>query len=796
MQYGLSGGRIKGLSKKNSKKIELGEDSFILCIIFITSLLLSRVTIMFGEGDISGVSPFGLAFLISIVMTKTQNKILSAATGAIIGYFTVNATLSDGWIYLTTVLTILGYTFLVNKFKKNISVLSLFLLIFLSYTIYNLMIVKYDFGVSVTISILNTVLIVPVYFVVKYSLRCIGEYNTNYFFNTEEIISIAIIICLMAAGIGEISIVGVSIKNIISLAIVISIAYIGGSANGAAIGITMGVILGITSGDMISGIGIYGSVGLIVGLFKDTGKIFSFLSSMIVFLILSLYSKGLYVQGIFEILIGGFIFLLIPKKILKTLELELCKEVKIDAMQEEHLNQIKDEFTRKVQGFENTLGVVSKSLRNISDNDKLSYKNRSTALIENLADRVCENCENCNRCWDREFTQTYNAFQLLLKGREEGRDYFPMELEKKCINKYDLIRNSEDVLNILNANEITKRKLSEGRILISNHLNNMSNNLYNMVGDIKRDIDWCLDVERIVRRELNKNSIKYKEVFCFNDKGGKVNIKINMEKCSRCDYCIKNVLPVVNKVMKNPMMISDEGCRIKPNNKECSILLKEMPKYKIKSYAGVRVKEGEQYTGDTCTFGNYPGGKYVTILSDGMGSGPEAGKESKITVDLVEKFIEEGLGINTALETVNSIMSMKFEEDEKFATLDLNTIDLYTGKAHFYKVGAAASFIKRGNKINKISSNMPPFGLVDKIEVESVEEMINGGDLIITLSDGVLDVDKDGVGDSKWLEDYLIKNDSDPKDLAMDILEYSRDINGGKIKDDMTIIVSKVYSVY
>lgn len=796
MQYGLSGGRIKGLSKKNSKKLEFREGALTLCVIFVTSILLSRVTIMFGEGDISGVSPFGLAFLISMVMTKSQNKIISSATGAIVGYFTVNATLSDGWVYLTTVLIILGYNFFISKIKKNANEGILFTLIFLSYMIYDLMIIKYDFGVSVTIAILNTILIVPVYFIVKYSLKCIGEYNTNYFFSTEEIISISIIICLMAAGIGGVSLAGVSIKNIISLAIVISIGYIGGSSNGAAIGITMGVILGITSGDMISGIGIYGSVGLIVGLFKDTGKIFSFLSSMIVFLILSLYSKGLYMEGVFEILVGGFIFLLIPKKILKTLELELCKETKIDIMQEEHLNQIKDEFTRKVQGFENTLSVVSKSLRNISDNDKLSYKNRSTALIENLADRVCENCESCNKCWDREFTQTYNAFQLLLKGREEGRDYFPIELEKKCINKYDLIRNSEDVLNILNANEITKRKLSEGRLLISNHLNNMSNNLYNMVGDVKRDISWCLDVERIVRRELNKNSIKYKEVFCFNDKGGKINIKINMENCSRGNYCSKNVLPVINKVMRNPMMISEEGCRIQPNNKECSILLKEMPKFRVTSYAGVRVKEGEQYTGDTCTFGNYPGGKYATILSDGMGSGPEAGKESKITVDLVEKFIEEGLGIDTALDTVNSIMSMKFEEDEKFATLDLNTIDLYTGKANFYKVGAAASFIKRGNKINKIASNMPPFGLVDKIEVESVEETIKGGDLIITLSDGVLDVDKNGVGDSRWLEEYLLKNDSDPKDLTMDILEYSREINGGKIKDDMTIIVSKVYSVY
>ena len=82
-----------------------------------------------------------------------------------------------------------------------------------------------------------------------------------------------------------------------------------------------------------------------------------------------------------------------------------------------------------------------------------------------------------------------------------------------------------------------------------------------------------------------------------------------------------------------------------------------------------------------------------------MGSGPEASKESKMTVDLVEKFINCGFGIDTALNTVNSIMTMKFDEDEKFSTLDMNTIDLYSGKISFIKVGATTSFIKRGKEI-------------------------------------------------------------------------------------------------
>ena len=199
-------------------------------------------------------------------------------------------------------------------------------------------------------------------------------------------------------------------------------------------------------------------------------------------------------------------------------------------------------------------------------------------------------------------------------------------LKKTCIRKSDLIFNSEEIINILNGNEIIRRKLEEGRKIVANHINNISYNLDTMVTDFKRDITWCEELERVIRRELNKNSIAYKEVFCYTDKGGRANLKISMEKCSGCDYCAKNVLPVVNEIVGSPMSINNNGCRINPNNKDCYIVLEEMPKYKVVTYAGMRVKEGEEHTGDTYSFGRLDGGKYMTLLSDGMGSGPEASK--------------------------------------------------------------------------------------------------------------------------------------------------------------------------
>ena len=44
---------------------------------------------------------------------------------------------------------------------------------------------------------------------------------------------------------------------------------------------------------------------------------------------------------------------------------------------------------------------------------------------------------------------------------------------------------------------------------------------------------------------------------------------------------------------------------------------------------------------------------------------------------IIEKFIEGGFGKETTIDMVNSIMAMRFEEEEKYSTLDFNKIDMY-----------------------------------------------------------------------------------------------------------------------
>lgn len=795
MQYGVKIDNYKRAKDsenvKNNMKIEASSIGLIMAM--VAGLLISRVYLDMTFGVVQVLAPFGLAYLIAI--TNYERKyILSSSLGVILGYITLFNKVSNfsAYIIISTIVTIISMSKL-NKKARNIAS---FIIVFSGLFVYGVLVGSSDIILHLIGAISVTALVFPVYYVVSYTLKCIEEINTQHFFSIDEIVSIELFICLLIVGIGTLSINDISFRNIAAILFIIALAFISDTNMGAGAGITMGIILGFATGNLMESIAIYGACGLVAGIFRESGKLFTALSFNIIFIIVTLYSGVFNNISFIEALVGTGIFLLIPKKIYNKISLEINKDKKVGHFSEVRFAEIKDELTERLKDFTEVLSIMGKSLNNLVGNDKLAIKNKGNALVENLSDRTCSDCDMRYMCWKRELHQTYNAFSDLIRNYENNSGAFPHELEKKCIKKYALVKNLEDIMNIYMVNETLKSRLGEGRKILSNHINNMSVTISEIVDEFGNELHLCTDVEKSIKKSLLKYGINFGSLICYNDKNGRIKIKMQMENCMGSQTCIKTVLPIISETIGKNMSIGSEGCNINSKNNMCEIVIEEAPKYHINSHVAVATKEGEKFTGDSYSYGRTKDGNYITVISDGMGSGPEAGLESKVSVEIIEKFMEVGFDEKIAIDAVNAIMSIKFSEDEKFSTLDMNKIDLYTGNAKFMKVGAIESFIKRGNKVEVINSNTLPFGVLEEPDVDTVEKQVSNGDVIVSISDGILDVRNDGSFDTTWLIEFLKSTKyRQPKDLSIAILEKAKELSGGKAKDDMTVVVSKVFAI-
>jgi stage II sporulation protein E len=178
-------------------------------------------------------------------------------------------------------------------------------------------------------------------------------------------------------------------------------------------------------------------------------------------------------------------------------------------------------------------------------------------------------------------------------------------------------------------------------------------------------------------------------------------------------------------------------------------------------------------------------------LSDGMGSGETASKESQRVIELTEQLLETGFSVRATLKLVNTVLLLSGAEQHP-ATLDLCCIDLNTGVLEAIKLGAAATFIKNEDGVELLEACDVPIGILNPIEPVLLSRKLWDDNRVIMVSDGVLD----GLpGDDKEevLREFLDTQPlCPPKELAGRVLEFACSF-GEEIRDDMTVLTAGIW---
>lgn len=125
------------------------------------------------------------------------------------------------------------------------------------------------------------------------------------------------------------------------------------------------------------------------------------------------------------------------------------------------------------------------------------------------------------------------------------------------------------------------------------------------------------------------------------------------------------------------------------------------------------------------------------ILCDGMGTGRPAAVDGSLAAELTARLLKAGFTAELAARLVNVALALK-SEDESGATLDLISVDLYTGTARLFKAGAAPGFIVHGGRARTVGEATLPVGILGGVNGQSRMVHLAAGDYAVLVSDGLL----------------------------------------------------------
>ena len=651
------------------------------------------------------------------------------------------------------------------------------------------------------------------------SLTVIREFGNKMAFSIEEIIGASLLLAICFTKFGSFAILGYELKNILSILLVLILGWKNGILVGATGGVTIGTVLGIITNSEPVMVASYAISGMISGIFNKLGKIGVVIGFILGNVILTYVANGNTVQiiRIQEILIAFLGLLAIPKNV-KINIMDMYGENKcLPKMMNNRLEENTDTIL-KLNNVSDTISQIADEYKNVaatvvSDDEIISeeQENRNIFLKELsnnldgletnfLYDELTNKNGNIvNEIYDYLLIKEKIDKKSLLEILKQNNNYV-LGIEEDANNT---VNNEIDTdINIINETYKTsklsfvwKKKLDENNENISNQLQNVSKVISGIAEEIKSKENDKFEkqkeeiIEILKQKQIELNRLDIKE-----EKNGKITIKVSTNICEDVenDECMcTQIKKVIEKNMKIKLDLYKQECGIRINKDHCEYVFASKDIYKLNIGIAKTKKHDSIISGDSSTYRRLDDGKFLIAISDGMGSGPEARKSSKIAIKMLERLLVSGFDKNTSLKLINSTLSANSED--MYATIDLSIFDLYSGNLEFIKNGACPTYLKKADSVQLLESQSLPAGILKDIDLDVYDIDINEGDIFVMCSDGIIESDKEYSNKELWLK-YLLEDIKidDVQKIADIIIGEAQDNDVGYPKDDMTVIVAKV----
>lgn len=677
----------------------------------------------------------------------------------------------------------------------------------------------YDFLQSIMLAVAVFVL----YKIFVNALEVLKNVGIKKVFSIEEVTSASLLLTIAITSLGGFSIFGFSVRNILAIFIILVMGWKNGMLFGATTGIIIGTAMGIITGESITIVTAYAISGMVAGILNKLGKIGVIIGFVVGNIVLSYLANGNTIEIIKfqEILIAALGLLAMPKNV----------NIKIEDLVSEQ--KLLPETTGRV--LEENKETINK-LNNMSDTISQMAKEYGAAAATVVTDEEIEKQEKANRqAFEEELRANLEEkednllYEYIYNNQDDIlEDIFKVLLDREVITRKDIIQlfaknnnyiigfgedtkqdddmaknGIDEMVRTINSsyrvskiNFIWRKKLDESKKNLSNQLTGVSEAISNLAQQItvKEDDPYKVEKEKI-QTLLREKEIELKDITIKKEEKGRTIINLYTDICENVDgkQCkSKKIAKILSKVFGENMVLQKQRCALRVNDNICMFTFTQEDKFNMQVGIAKSKKAESIISGDTTIQTRLEDGKYLLAISDGMGSGPEARKSSKIAIKMLERLLTAGFNKDTAIKLINTTISAN-TDDDMYATLDVNILDLYNGNMEFIKNGACPTFIKRNKKVEVLNSVSLPTGIIENIDLVEYNYDLEDGDIIVMCSDGILDSNKEYANKALWIQELLEDLETDDSQRIADIiLSESKDNDFGKEKDDMTVITCKI----
>lgn len=613
----------------------------------------------------------------------------------------------------------------------------------------------------------------------------------------DEILCTCIFLLALIPGLQPWVFFGLSAAEVAMRFFILFAALLAGPGGGAAAGAITGIIPSLSQTVSPAAIGIYAFSGLLAGafhLFHRVGVIVGFILGNLI-LSFYLFNSDLIAQNIIATLIAALLLVVIPKGQIFRLKELLQPAVEIIGKKEIRPNY-DNYLVRRLNTMGRTLDHLKQAMAGLSQEKDAREEKNIQAILKHISDRVCLECSLRKMCWENDFYQTYRDVMAMFAAAEANgvitsKD-IPKTFKKRCSHSKEMKATINCLFEMYEKGSYWQKQIAGSRYLALSQLENTVMLLTKMTEDVGSFYQFRELMTGSLALAMREQGFAVDRIQIQDVREKNFDLEMRIRHCPGGGRCGPYFHDAINALTGRNYCLAEYICGDPKAGENCRCRLFLEGTWRVLTSSLQLPKADSDVSGDSKGDFLLSEGRQVMMISDGMGSGPQARKEADLTVDLVKDVLECGFDESFAANVVNYLLLMNREE-EVYATVDLCLFDLYKGEAEFIKLGASPSYICSKDGVKVISGNSMPLGMMAEANVISFKEEVNIGDIIVMVSDGILDtglkLEEMEFWISKTLED---SREEEPRIIAERLISGAVSFAGGKPKDDMTIMVALV----
>lgn len=603
--------------------------------------------------------------------------------------------------------------------------------------------------------------------------RGIGEWDT------QEITCAAFSLGILILAFSGLSVAGVSAGRILAVLVILFAARYGGVSGGSVAGVTAGVIFSLSTSGLSYLSGAYALGGLMAGLFSPVGRLASAAAFVISNGVASLQvgSRSEVIKGLYEVMAATVIYVILPAKTGSSL-VGLFSRGDDTA----RTDGLRRSVIMKLDYAAKALGSVSEAVEEVSRRLSNACAPDIGGVYHRAVEEVCRSCGLKTYCWEHNFTDSMNSMndlteKLRLHGRVSRTD-FSSQFASHCSRLNQMVETVNRNYNEFSVKDAAESRTRQVRQVVTGQFDTVSRMLEEMAAELEFYDRFDLASAQKVEETLRLAGIHPHDVSCRVDRFGRMSIEVIS---APVEYARLNRAELTEEISKACGRTFQQPC-VSTAKGKCRIQMYELPSFRVKTGCAQHVCGNGRLCGDSWESFSDGNGRQIAIVSDGMGTGGRAAVDGAMACGIMSRLVKAGIGFDSALPIVNSALLVK-SGDESLSTLDIASLDLFTGAVEFRKAGAPVSVVRRAGKADVVDTPSLPIGILNETRFARSSDSLSAGDLLLLLSDGALSSGCDWIcGEVEKWEGNI------PQELAETIVSQAIARRNDGHDDDITVL--------